>query len=93
MLIYLLLTTTRFSLVTLVSSTNKTDIQDITEILLKVALNTINQPTIASGIYFLNIKRTYHTPRVNNYIPYNYAIFTFYFDGRLWLSSVATGTI
>jgi hypothetical protein len=28
------------------SSTNKTDRDDITEILLKVALNTINQPTI-----------------------------------------------
>jgi hypothetical protein len=27
-----------------VSSTNKTDHHDITEILLKVALNTINQP-------------------------------------------------
>jgi hypothetical protein len=27
-----------------VSSTNKTDRHDITEILLKVALNTINQP-------------------------------------------------
>ena len=27
-----------------VSSTNKTDCQDITEILLKVALSTINQP-------------------------------------------------
>jgi hypothetical protein len=31
---------------TLVSSTNKTDRHDISEILLKVALNTINQPTI-----------------------------------------------
>ena len=35
-----------FSSCTLVSSTNKTDRHDITEILLKVALNTINQPTI-----------------------------------------------
>ena len=37
-----------FSLGTLdlVSSTNKTDRHDITEILLKVALNSINQPTI-----------------------------------------------
>jgi hypothetical protein len=33
-----------FSPDTLVSSTNKTDRHDITEILLKVALNTINQP-------------------------------------------------
>jgi hypothetical protein len=32
-----------FSTGTLVSSTNKTDCHDITEILLKVALNTINQ--------------------------------------------------
>jgi hypothetical protein len=32
-----------FSLATLVSSINKTDRHDITEILLKVALNTINQ--------------------------------------------------
>jgi len=30
----------------LISSTNKTDRHDITEILLKVALNTIDQPTI-----------------------------------------------
>ena len=29
-----------------VSSTNKTDRRDITEILLKVVLSTINQPTI-----------------------------------------------
>jgi hypothetical protein len=35
-----------FSSGTPVSSTNKTDHQDITEILLKVALNTINQPSI-----------------------------------------------
>jgi hypothetical protein len=34
-----------FSPGTLVSSTNKTDCHDITEILLKVALNTINHPT------------------------------------------------
>ena len=33
-----------FSLGTPIFSTNKTDRQDITEILLKVALNTINQP-------------------------------------------------
>ena len=32
---------------TLVSSTNKTDRNDITEILLKVALNTINQPNLS----------------------------------------------
>jgi len=45
------LTTGRwFSLGTLVSSTNKTDRYDITEILLKVALDTINQ-TQASIMY------------------------------------------
>jgi hypothetical protein len=33
-----------FSPATLVSSTNKTDRQDITEILLKVALNAIKTP-------------------------------------------------
>jgi hypothetical protein len=35
-----------FSTGTPVSSTNKTDRHDITEILLKVAFNTINQPSI-----------------------------------------------
>jgi hypothetical protein len=34
-----------FSLGTLVSSTHKSDRHDITEILFKVAFNTINQPT------------------------------------------------
>ena len=42
---HLLVTGRWFSLGTLVSSTNKTDCQDIVEILLKVALNTITQPT------------------------------------------------
>jgi hypothetical protein len=32
------------------SSTNKTDLHDITEVILKVALNTINQPTISTKI-------------------------------------------
>jgi hypothetical protein len=35
-----------------VSSTNKTDRHDITEIFLKVSLNTINQPS-QPAIYFL----------------------------------------
>jgi hypothetical protein len=39
-----LVTSRWFPLGTQVSSTNKTDHQDITEILLKVALSTINQP-------------------------------------------------
>ena len=37
----------RFSPGTTVSSTNKTERHDITEILLKVTLNTINQPIIS----------------------------------------------
>ena len=41
-----------FSPVTPVSPTNKTDQHDVTEILLKVALNTINQPT-TTCYYFL----------------------------------------
>ena len=41
-----------FSLGTEVSSTNKTDPHDITEILLKVALNTINNHCWSSWIYY-----------------------------------------
>jgi len=44
-----------FSLGTPVSSTNKTDRHDITEILLKVALNTINHETN-------NCLKQYHLP-------------------------------
>jgi hypothetical protein len=40
-----------FSSGTMVSSTNKTDRNNITEILLKVVLNTINQPTNLSINY------------------------------------------
>jgi hypothetical protein len=40
-----------FSLGTPVSSTNKTDRHDITEILLKVALDIINQPLTATFWY------------------------------------------
>jgi hypothetical protein len=39
-----------FSPGTPVSATNKTDCHDITEILLKVALNTINQLTIIKNL-------------------------------------------
>jgi hypothetical protein len=35
-----------------VSSTNKSDRHDKTEILLQVALNTINQPTISNVCFF-----------------------------------------
>jgi hypothetical protein len=41
----------RFSLGTPVSSTNKTDRRDITEILLKVALNTIKQTNIQTNFH------------------------------------------
>ena len=40
-----------FSAGTSVSSTNKTDHHDITEILLKVALNTIKQPTPPYSVF------------------------------------------
>ena len=46
-----------FSLGTPVSSTNKTDRHDITEILLKVALSTINQST--THILFYNFRRVH----------------------------------
>ena len=39
-----------FSMGTLVSSTKKTDYHDITEILLKVALNTIKQTNIPERV-------------------------------------------
>ena len=42
-----------FSLGTPVSSTNKTDYHDITEILLKVALNTINPNLIQLGLLYM----------------------------------------
>jgi hypothetical protein len=42
----------------LVSSTNKTDRHDITEILLKVALITIDQPTIKHELDSLNTHQT-----------------------------------
>ena len=48
-----------FSLGTLVSSTNKTDCHDITEILLKVALNTITPPPF-SMCYYEMILVYYH---------------------------------
>jgi hypothetical protein len=45
-----------------VSSTNKTDLHDITEILLKVALNTINQPNLPNYVSFplLLYRNGYH---------------------------------
>ena len=40
-----------------VSSTNKTDHHDIAEIMLKVVLNTINQPSQTSHLHSLNTKK------------------------------------
>ena len=48
-----------FSLGTSVSSTNKTDHQDITEILLKVALNTIRQTVFKRCCYYRYIVDKY----------------------------------
>ena len=52
-----------FSPGTLVSSTNKTDSCDITEILLKVALNTINHWPVASHWQTLPHNDVSSTPR------------------------------
>jgi hypothetical protein len=50
-----------------VSSTNKTDRHDITEILLKVALNAINKPTnhiIVKMTHLVNMLQEEETPAV-----------------------------
>jgi len=49
-----------FSLGSPVSSTNKTDRHDITEILLKVALNITNQPN--KHVYEINFKKQQQFP-------------------------------
>jgi hypothetical protein len=71
-----------FSLGTLVSSTNKTDRHDITEIFLKVALNTINnKPQIenveAAGWIMIRIFRP-GTPSMELYLLFNF-LFTYLF--------------
>jgi hypothetical protein len=50
-----------FSLGTPVSSTNKTDHDDITEILLKVALNTIKQPSMVSRVTLVLVELPFLT--------------------------------
>ena len=50
-----------FSLGTPVSSTNKTDHNDITEILLKVALNTIKQPSMVSRVTLVLVELPFLT--------------------------------
>ena len=52
-----------FSADTLIYSTNKTDHHDITEILLKVTLNTINQPN--TGCMTLDINHL-----INQIVPF-----------------------
>jgi hypothetical protein len=62
-----------FSLYTPVSSTNKSDHHDITEILLKVALNTINHNNLSSFYELFNLKIVsaiwilYHTYLISHY--------------------------
>jgi hypothetical protein len=55
----------QFSPGTPVSCTNKSDRHDIIEILLKVALNTINQQTILYNIY-INVFTQWHTSVQDN---------------------------
>jgi hypothetical protein len=50
-----------FSLGTPVSSTNKTDHDDITEILLKVALSTIKQPSMVSRVTLVLVELPFLT--------------------------------
>ena len=57
-----------FSQGTPVSSTNKTDCQDITEILLKVALNTINQTIFLHNLY---IAEEVLSPLICSYIIFH----------------------
>ena len=57
-----------FSLGPPVSSTNKTDCLDITEILLKVALNTIKQTNIYYKLAQKRYTFNYKNIKINNYI-------------------------
>ena len=59
-----------FSSGTPVSSTNKTDSHDITEILLKVALNTINQPYCLwiRNLYFKFVLVVYEWKKNQNFL-------------------------
>jgi hypothetical protein len=57
-----------FSPGTTVSSTSKTDRHDITEILLKVALNIITQFYKTKNCYFYQIHCTDHLQQVKDYV-------------------------
>ena len=64
---------------TLVSSTNKTDRHDITELLLKVALNTIKQTNSAQGqnmvLYFPQNMVLYFPQNMVLYFPQNMVLY------------------
>jgi hypothetical protein len=61
---------------TVVFSTNKTDRHDITKILLKVALNTINQTNIMldslSYLFISTLSWPHHVSKKEGFGPYNY---------------------
>jgi hypothetical protein len=69
---------------TLVYSINKTDHHDITEILLKVALNTItlylshvyyNQRILQTSSYSVVVNRNCHNPLIGLYVIYRHALY------------------
>ena len=75
-----------FSLGTSVSSTNKTDGHNITEILLKMTLSTINQPTISELIVLKYIHFILTPKRI--WLPLKY---WFLFNNIWWISFENTG--
>ena len=72
-----------FSPATLVSSTNKTDRHDITEILLKVASNTINLNETFNFILFAMI--------LDQSVPVGYSQYVF--RTKVWECSIFTGLL
>jgi hypothetical protein len=66
--------------VSLISSTNKTDHNDIIEILLKVALNTINLTLIKTFMNFGYNLKTYH---YNGMLHYTTNLKTYDYNGML----------
>jgi hypothetical protein len=72
-----------FSLCTLVSSTNKTDCHDIAEILLKVALSTINQP---SKVYYIYVLYKFCNPCI-----WSHELSSFFSDGHRLIRYIPVG--
>ena len=70
-----------FSLGSPVSSTNKTDRHDITQILLKVALNITNQPN--KHVYEINFKKQQQFPLSAPYLKGSLNIIWFYLAFRI----------